>query len=494
MTTVIAERDFTGGFEGNYPYLYAFGTGQQVTVTSNPDGVAINIKSKTGKLWEPIVLVTSEKEVPLKKGGNYKVVVTAKFPCNGKFQVNLGTWDESSPSEVEVESTSGFQEVEFDFTDYEFDFVDGLAHVDLCLGDFLGTTIVKKFQVLEIKEVEAYAVYDINDKALWFYYDDLIGNRTGDGFRVFRDFIHSNDGPAWGEAALPIRMAVFEQSFADARPTSTVGWFSGFTTLTRIDGLQYLNTSEVTSMGWMFSGCTGLKSLNLTNFDTGKVTTMTSMFNGCKNLTTIFVGSKWSTKKVTASSDMFNGCDHLVGGEGTIYDVEKTDKSYARIDGGPGNLGYLSARPSGYAVFTPSDNTLTFYNDGNMNKWENYYELTIGDENPGWWDGDGTSAIIVKKVVFDKTFATAQPVSNYRWFDAFDMLSEVEGWKYLNTSKVTNMESMFSGCRNLTSLNLSTFDTRNVTTMSNMFLSCSGLTTLNLSSFNTPMVDRKSVV
>ena len=43
---------------------------------------------------------------------------------------------------------------------------------------------------------------------------------------------------------------------------------------------------------------------------------------------------------------------------------------------------------------------------------------------------------------------------------------------------------MFAGCSNLTSLNLSTFDTSNVINMWEMFLGCSNLTKLDLSNFD----------
>ena len=54
-----------------------------------------------------------------------------------------------------------------------------------------------------------------------------------------------------------------------------------------------------------------------------------------------------------------------------------------------------------------------------------------------------------------------------------------------NTSKVDSMSSMFYGCRSLTSLDLSNFNTSNVTDMSSMFYYCRSLTTLDLSNFNT---------
>ena len=68
-------------------------------------------------------------------------------------------------------------------------------------------------------------------------------------------------------------------------------------------------------------------------------------------------------------------------------------------------------------------------------------------------------------------------------------LSTVESsFKGSNTSKVTNMESMFNKCSGLTSLDLSNFDTSNVTHMGGMFYGCSGLTLLDLSGWDTSKV------
>lgn len=54
------------------------------------------------------------------------------------------------------------------------------------------------------------------------------------------------------------------------------------------------------------------------------------------------------------------------------------------------------------------------------------------------------------------------------------------------------MQYMFSGCRSLTSLNLSSFNTARVTNMQSMFSDCSSLVTLDLSSFNTSNVQTMS--
>ena len=50
------------------------------------------------------------------------------------------------------------------------------------------------------------------------------------------------------------------------------------------------------------------------------------------------------------------------------------------------------------------------------------------------------------------------------------------------------MSYMFRGCSDLTSLDLSNFDTSQVTNMSYMFRGCSGLTSLNISNFDTSQV------
>ena len=57
-----------------------------------------------------------------------------------------------------------------------------------------------------------------------------------------------------------------------------------------------------------------------------------------------------------------------------------------------------------------------------------------------------------------------------------------------DTSAVTHMGSMFYGCTHLTSLDLSGFDTSAVTNIGSMFSSCHNLTSLDLSGFDTSAV------
>ncbi len=72
------------------------------------------------------------------------------------------------------------------------------------------------------------------------------------------------------------------------------------------------------------------------------------------------------------------------------------------------------------------------------------------------------------------------------FFDLENLESiDLEG---LDTSQVTNMQAMFSGCSSLTSLDVSGFDTSQVTSMREMFLGCSSLTSLDVSGFDTSQV------
>ena len=62
---------------------------------------------------------------------------------------------------------------------------------------------------------------------------------------------------------------------------------------------------------------------------------------------------------------------------------------------------------------------------------------------------------------------------------------DLSGW---DTSNVTDMSSMFNSCSGLTSLDLSNFVTSKVTSMNGMFQSCHNLTSLDVSNFNTSKV------
>ena len=118
--------------------------------------------------------------------------------------------------------------------------------------------------------------------------------------------------------------------------------------------LSKWDVSNVENMDSLFYQCGGLTELNLSGWNTVNVKNSVEMFNACSNLETIYVDENWNMHNVTDSSSMFLNCLKLVGGNGTTYDKNKTNKEYARIDvpatgdtpAVPGYLTHISAKPA----------------------------------------------------------------------------------------------------------------------------------------------------
>ena len=114
----------------------------------------------------------------------------------------------------------------------------------------------------------------------------------------------------WSTHRYEIKKVVFDASFANARPTSCYKWFHHCTNLATIEGIENLNTENVTNMHGMFFYCPNLSSLDLTNFSTGNVTDMNAMFGDCQKLSSLDLTS-FNTANVTNMYMMFSGCQNL---------------------------------------------------------------------------------------------------------------------------------------------------------------------------------------
>ena len=253
------------------------------------------------------------------------------------------------------------------------------------------------------------------------------------------------------------------------------------------------NTENVTNMQSMFGECTNMVLLDLSSFKTDKVTNMIGMFYESPDLTTIYVGSGWSTAGITDeyySQNMFLNCKGLEGGKGTHYKEDHIDATYARIDEGensdsPGYLTDTNSRVP-YAVLSDDKTMLIFYYDHNK---ESRGGMDVGPFN--WYDkrewNDYSSKIT--SVVFNKSFANCTSLtSTSYWFEGFDKLTTITGIENLKTDNVKSMISMFYDCSSLNSLDVRNFKTDNVTNMNQMFRGCSSLTNLDVSRFNTANV------
>ena len=124
----------------------------------------------------------------------------------------------------------------------------------------------------------------------------------------------------------------------------TTSWFKNLTYLKEIEGIENLDTSNLVDASSMFANCLSLEKIDLSSLDMSKVRNTGFMFENCENLKTIYVSDKWDLSNVTYSINMFANTHSLIGGIGTLYDSEITDATYAHIDGGEKDPGYLSKK------------------------------------------------------------------------------------------------------------------------------------------------------
>ena len=465
-----------------------------------------------------------------------------------------------------------YQQGEIELTkidDKTYQFVLPEAFDDVLTPNYQDDT---EFRVMSTFEwVSPVAIWCAGSKTLYFAYDEDPTEKLVPGSTWNREEITSvwygkaitNVGwstPAWDSNSgvrTGVRKVVFDESFADVRPKSCYSWFYSMLNLATIEGIENLNTSEVTNMNGMFLG-TALTTIDVNTFDMTNVTNTYGMFRACENLTTIYCDNTWN---VNTSESMFLACSVLVGA--VAYDSSKTDGSMANpvtgyftsshpitlVSSGDGEVTVperafpnhtvtITADPAPFCTIgsvtvtgdnsgnnvevTAADGNYTFVMPGEpvtVNVVFNVpdtataviwcedvktlyfiskpYEEVAGNTydghaitatwggkdvtNNGWgvpaWDADAAVKQTVEKVVFDESFAAVRPKSCYAWFYDMENLATIEGIENLNTSEVTNMNTMFYGV-GLTTIDVNTFDVSKVTNATGMFRSCSNLTTI----------------
>ena len=128
-------------------------------------------------------------------------------------------------------------------------------------------------------------------------------------------------------------------------------------------------------------------------------------------------------------------------------------------------------------IYTDANNHVDITIDKG-NKWYSYvlpkdkglYKIESGIYNPNyyWWE-----LSIVEKAVVKANISYSYDSNNYKDNGIVPYSTIEASFKGSNTSKVTNMDSMFYNCRGLKSLDLSGWNTSNVTSMDSMFEGCS---------------------
>lgn len=296
----------------------------------------------------------------------------------------------------------------------------------------------------QIQDRRMYARLDRETQTLTLYYDK--NKQTSDNAIYAR--------PLWANYVerKAIQTVVFDESFKHARPKSCDQWFYLFEGLTKIEHLDYLNTSEVENMGSMFSKCTSLETLDLSSFNTEKVTNMFEMFVGSTNLRTINLPKGFIGSNVTDLNGMFRGCASL-----TELDLSGSNAEKVKDMGNMFN-----------GCVALSNLNLSGFKTGSLTDMRYLFSLCQSLES---LDLSG--------------FNTENVSSMVSMFSQCSSLRSLDLSSF-NTSKVIDMNLMFYMCTNLESIDLSSFDTENLQQMARMFYSCTKLETLDLSSFATP--------
>ena len=334
---------------------------------------------------------------------------------------------------------------------------------------------------------------------------------------------------------------------ATKAPVNSTDLFKSLKSLTEIEALPYLDTSDVSNMTRMFDECTALTALDLSNFNTEEVKSMLDMFLFCTSLTSLDLKS-FNTKNVNDMRGMFRGSSSLISLDlasldmsnvsqmgGMFKDISLVSLTLGdafKFDNPNSNLRkpraivsvsdlnregkYLTdnwiKKEDSSLVYTTAD-FMANYGKGDLKAGTYVAEIkpliwgdapyrfdsntgvltinsgTLGEAESAPWNKTDNSKVAgekIKKIVF--TGETKVPVNATALFKSLKNLTEIEALPNLDTSDVSNMSRMFEGCSALTTLDLSNFNTEKVTSMLDMFLFCGSLTTLDLKSFNTKNV------
>ena len=273
--------------------------------------------------------------------------------------------------------------------------------------------------------------------------------KEGAGYVEVTSGVYQSDQP-WGEYSKYINKVKIEEKL---RPKSIAHYFRDLSQITKIEGIENIETRYVTSMHSTFNGCNNLASLDVSKWDTSNVADMYSMFHLCKNLTSIDVSS-WNISKVTTMESMFDGCNNLES-----LDVSEWNTSQV-----------TTMR----AMFINCEDLTSI----DVSKW------------------DTSNAINMRSLFNNCKSLTNIDVSKWNtknvttmrfmFFSCNDLVQlDVGDW---DISNVSDLEEMFNGCNSLTSLNVSKWDTSKVTTMGRLFWNCNSLTSIDVSKWNTSNV------
>lgn len=253
--------------------------------------------------------------------------------------------------------------------------------------------------------------------------------------------------------------------------TSMARMFYGITNITELN-LSNFNTSNVTDMGRMFYNLNSLTSLNISNFDTTNVKYMNSMFYNLSNLSSLDL-SNFNTSNVELMNSMFYGLSNVTKLDLSNFNTSKvTDMNRMFYS----NRSLVDIDLSSFDTSNVTDMSLMFIASSSLKRLDlkNFVTSKVQNMSSMFQRCSSLEYLNVS------SFNTSRVTNMSRMFYGLSKITSLELTNF-NTSEVLNMSNMFSESSLLTNLNLSSFATSKVTDMTRMFYKCSSLSNLDLS-------------
>lgn len=145
----------------------------------------------------------------------------------------------------------------------------------------------------------------IDSSTLHLNYDENINSHSGVLLPISAT---SESSWGWNSSRSLITNVVIDPTIAYYNGiTSANSMFYNMSSLSLINGLEYLNTENIKDMSKMFSVCKSLESVNLSKFNTTNVSNMQYMFYQCNNLANLDCSS-FNTTNIVNMTSMFEEC------------------------------------------------------------------------------------------------------------------------------------------------------------------------------------------
>ena len=276
---------------------------------------------------------------------------------------------------------------------------------------------------------------------------------------------------------------------------------------------SYFNPSLVKDMESMFEGCRKLEILDLSSFDTSSVNNIARMFSGCENLKYLDI-SNFNLQSIDNIKGIFTGISSLQ--YLYLYNAKKVANKNLKNEEPDSFKNLLVCQKE--QIITKNGNDECCYHNTSCEssnfiiiyfERETIYEKGFISDNNGNVIREGkyidfiingkhsikltaTDKLIIRKgkrieLYFKPGITTLESYFSVSKDPNLENVASID-LSHFNTSSVTNMASMFSGCHSLKSIDLYDIVTSSVTDMNKMFNDCKTLETLDLSSFDTSLV------